>query len=71
MHWIMGESCLNASRKSSHANAKHVSVDDKTVAEWRAKIWSTAEIPQLTRRKVADDGGRRSPGWGIVTSVKG
>ena len=32
LHEIMGESCWNASRKSGHAIAKHVGVDDKTVA---------------------------------------
>jgi hypothetical protein len=48
MHWIMGESCWNASRKSGHAIAKHVGVDDKTVAGWRVKTYPTAEIPQMT-----------------------
>jgi hypothetical protein len=64
LHGIMGESCWNASRKSGHAIAKHVSVDDKTVAGWRAKICPTAEIPQLTKRKGAGDSARRSPGRG-------
>jgi hypothetical protein len=70
LHGIIGESCLNASRKSGHAIAKHVGVDDKTVAAWRAKIAPTVEIQQSTRRKSAGDRTRRSPGRGILTSVK-
>jgi hypothetical protein len=65
MHWIMGESCLNASRKSGHAIAKHVGVDDKTIAGLRAEIAPTVEIQQSTKRKGADGGRRQALAGGL------
>jgi len=43
-----------------HASAKHVGVDDKTVAGWRAKIAPTVEIQQSTKCEGADDGRRQA-----------
>lgn len=50
---------------AGHASAKHVSVDDKTVAGWRAKIAPTVEIQQSTKREGADDGRRQALAGGL------
>lgn len=44
----------NGASRSNREIGRHLGVDDKTVGEWRKKLESAAEIPQVTERQGAD-----------------